>query len=87
MGEKLTGRQMGEQFSNFVNMSTHDKDEFATTVCNEHRFLQQEMFNAFFKCVENWSASESRGYYDARNEYAVKASKAMIQGLKDAGLY
>lgn len=87
MGEKLTGAKMAEQFSDFVNMSTHDKEEFANTVCREHRFLQQEMFNAMLKCVENWSASETNGCYDARNEYAVRASSAMIQGLKDAGLY
>lgn len=87
MGEKLTGTQMGEKFSDFVNMSTHDKDEFALTVTNEHRFLQQEMFNSMMKCVERWSDNHDNRHYDARNEYAVKASKAMIQGLKDAGMY
>lgn len=85
--EKLTGKQMGEQLSNFVNMSTHDKEEFAKTVNSEHRYLQQEMFNLMLKCIEGWREHETLGYYDARNEYAVTASKAMIQGLKDAGLW
>lgn len=84
---KLTGREMGEQFSDFVNVSTHDRQEFADTVTTEHRFLQQEMFMAMMKCIENWSEDHDKGSYDARNEYTVKASKAMIQGLKDAGLY
>jgi len=87
MGEKLTGAKMAEQLSDFVNMSTHDKKEFADTVTSEHRFLQQEMFNAMMKCIENWSTHHTSNYYDARNEYAVKASNAMIKGLKDAGLY
>jgi hypothetical protein len=84
---KLTGTQMAEQFSDFVNMSTHDKDEFSKAVTNEHRHLQQEMFNSMLKCIEGWRTNEILGYYDARNEYAVKASKAMIQGLMDAGMW
>lgn len=84
---KMTGKEMGEMFSDFVNVSTHDREEFAETVCTEHRFLQQEMFNAMMKCIEGWAKCQTSGYYDARNEYAVKASKAMIDGLKKADLY
>ena len=78
---------MAIEFSDFVNVSTHHRQEFADAVTNEHRFLQQEMFNAMFKCIENWEKAYNGGRYDARNEYAVKASKAMIEGLKEAGLY
>jgi len=84
---KVDGQYAAIQFSEFVNVSTHDKQEFADTVTNEHRFLQQEMFNVMLKCIENWADNESSGRYDARNEYAVRASKAMINGLKEAGLY
>lgn len=84
---KKTAQWMAEQFSEFVNVSTHDREEFANTVTNEHRYLQAEMFTAMLKCIEKWEKAYDNGRYDARNEYAVKASKAMIQGLKDAGLY
>lgn len=85
--EKMTGKELGEHFAEFVNVSIHDKEEFADTVTNEHRFLQQEMFQSMLKCIERWSDAFEGGYYDERNRYAVKASKAMIQGMKDAGLY
>lgn len=81
---RLTGKEMAEQFAGFVNMMTHDREEFAEGVTSEHRYLQQEMFMAMLKCIEKWSEHQN---YDARNEYTIKASKAMIQGLKDAGLY
>ena len=84
---RKTGEEMAIEFSDFVNVSTHDRQEFADQVTREHRYLQQEMFNAMLKCIENWSEAKDSGRYDARNEYAVKASKAMIEGLKQAGLY
>jgi hypothetical protein len=84
---RKTGEEMAIEFSDFVNVSTHDKQEFANQVTNEHRFLQQEMFNAMLKCIENWSDAYTGGRYDARNEYAVKASQAMIEGLKAKGLW
>jgi hypothetical protein len=84
---RKNGEEMAIEFSDFVNVSTHDRQEFADQVTREHRYLQQEMFNAMMKCIENWEKAYDSGYYDARNEYAVKASKAMIDGLKQAGLY
>jgi hypothetical protein len=84
---RKTGEEMAIEFSDFVNVSTHDRQEFADQVTREHRFLQQEMFNALMKCVENWAKSYDNNMYDARNEYACKASKAMIEGLKKADLY
>jgi hypothetical protein len=82
-----TGKEMAIEFSQFVNVMSHDKQEFADTVTNEHRFLQQEMFNAMMKCIEYWAVDFKNNRYDARNEYAVKASHAMIEGLKKANLY
>jgi hypothetical protein len=84
---KMTGKEMGEMFSGFVNTSTHDREEFAETVCTEHRYLQQEMFMAMLKCIDGWADTEKTGYYDARNEYTVKASKVMIEALIEKGLY
>jgi hypothetical protein len=84
---RKTGEEMAIEFSDFVNVSTHDRQEFADQVTNEHRFLQQEMFNAMLKCIENWEKAYDGNRYDDRNSYAVRASKAMIEGLKAKGLY
>lgn len=79
-------QQMAEHFSNFVNVSTHDTDEFSNAVTSDHRFLQQEMFYSMLKCIEKWSAANDNKQFDARNEYTVKASKVMIQALIDNSL-
>lgn len=83
---RLNGKELAEQFSDFVN-SSHDKNEFADTVLREHRFLQQEMFLTMFKCIEGWAELDGTPYYDDRNKYAVIASKTMLEALKDAKLY
>lgn len=82
-----SGKEMAKEFSGFVNVMTHDRDEFAEEVTKEHRFLQQEMFNAMIKCIELWAKAYDENRYDARNQYAVKASKAMIEALKEEKLY
>jgi hypothetical protein len=84
---KGDGQYMAVQLAEFVNVSTHDKIEFAETVTSDHRYLQQEMFNAMMRCIEYWAEAYDNGRYDPRNEHAVKASKAMIDGLKAKDLY
>lgn len=83
MMPRTSPQQIAEKLSAFVNISTHDKDGFAVAVTNEHRFLQEEMFECMLKCMENWAKADDTGAYDARNQYAVKASKIMIKALKE----
>jgi hypothetical protein len=83
MMKRTTGQEMAEKFSAFVNITTHDKEGFAAAVATEHRFLQEEMFECMLACMENWAKAEETGVYDARNQYAVKASKIMIKALKE----
>lgn len=73
--------QMAEHLSNFVNSGVHDKKAFAQAVTSDHRYLQQEMFNSMLKCIEGWSEASDSGQYDARNEFACKASKVMIEAV------
>lgn len=81
------GLQMAEEFSDFVNVNSSKKQEFANGVTSSHRFLQQEMFLSMLKCMENWAEAHEDNRYDARNEYTVKASQIMIEALKEKGLY
>ena len=87
MGRK-TGREVGEMFSDFVNSGFHsEREEFAETIAYDHRTLQGDSFLTFLKCIEHWSNAYDSGDYDARNEYACKASKVMLDALKEKGLF
>lgn len=82
MMKRATGEEMAQQFSNFVNVATHDKQGFVATVTTEHRFLQGEMFDCMLDCIQKWAEFKETGGYDDRNKYAVEASKIMIDALK-----
>lgn len=85
---RVTGLEMAESFSRFINSSLpSEREEFARTVVVDHRTLQQDSFLTFLKCIEVWSDCYDGNMFDARNEYAVKASKIMMQALKDEGMY
>lgn len=82
------GEEVAIEVSDFVNVAFgHEKVEFVDTVVREHRTLQQDMFKLFQGCIQEWALAHDNGNYDARNEYAVKASKVMIEALKEKGLY
>ena len=84
---RLTGNEMGDMFSRFVNSSTYgERNEFASVVVSDHRSLQEDSFMAFLKCIEVWAENYDDGNYDARNKYTCMASKVMIDALKDKGL-
>lgn len=80
----IDGKELAELFMDLVNSMGSRSTDFSEVVIKEHRFLQQEAFNLFLACIQEWSKQD---HYDARNEYAVKASKTMFNALKEAGLY
>lgn len=85
---RITGIEMAEQFSNFINSSTNsEREEFARHMVSDHRTLQEDSFLTFYHAVRIWAECYDKDIYDARNEYTVKASKAMVEGLKAKGLW
>lgn len=87
MTKRLSGKEVAQVVSDFANVAFEsEKQEFAETVTNEHRTLQEEMFTMFLGCLNEWS--EKKEYQiDARNQYTYKASKIMMQALKENGLF
>ena len=51
-------------------------------MAREHRYLQQEMFKVCLEYVKILAQNAENGRFDPRNEWACKASKYMIEGLK-----
>lgn len=84
---RLSGKQVAELLSEFSNCAFEsEKIEFAQTVTSDHKTLQEEMFTMFLGCIKEWSEMSER-QIDIRNQYTHKASKIMIQALRDNGLF
>ena len=58
-------------FSDWVNGMGHRNEDFVQAVMQEHRTLQQQMFEVMLACIDAWAKTE---HYDARNEFTVLKS-------------
>jgi predicted glycosyl hydrolase (DUF1957 family) len=65
-----------QAFSDWVNGMGHNNQAFVDAVMQEHRTLQQQIFEVMLACIEGWAKTE---HYDARNEYAVLKCREIIQ--------
>lgn len=85
--KQVESNELAELFMDVVNSCGNRSQAFAEVVTSEHRYLQQEAFNMFFACIQTWAKAKEEDYYDLRNEYAAKASKVMVDALKENGLW
>lgn len=82
--KRLTGQEMAEQLSNFVNVATPtEMKAFAQTVASDHRTLQSDTFKLFTLCMKEWSTAYQENRYDERNAWSCKASKHIVKMLDD----
>ena len=77
---------VNKEFMKAINSYDWSEDDFASEVTLGHRSLQQEAFNTFMKCIEQWSRMAGPGIYDDRNVFAVKASAFIIKAMEDFSL-
>lgn len=77
---KLTGKELAEEFSNFVNNYNCNKKEFVDAFFRQHRTLQQSMFGLMFKVIEK-AASGDIGT-DPRNQSSIDTCKKVVDGFK-----
>lgn len=79
----LQGDEVAEELSDFVNSAYQDqKKGFITTVLSDHRTLQSDTFNLFYKCFEGWADNYDSGNFDGRNEGACKLAHMMIKAVE-----
>lgn len=79
--EKENAKEVVDHLSRFVNSMGRNPKYFANAVSQEHRTLQQSMFNVFLACIEMW-ANLPENWYDLRNEYTVMQSRKIIKALE-----
>lgn len=69
--------------SQFVNGRLHHKQEVAKAMANDHRYLVNEKAKLYIEFFKTLAENEERMLYDARNEYACKCARVMIDALKE----
>lgn len=70
-------------FGDFVNGRMCSARKVAEAMAREHRYLQSEMFKVCLVYIRVLSENYEKGYYDARDEYACKTSKRIVEFLDE----
>ena len=70
-------------FSNFVNGKLESKKYVALKMCEEHRYLQEQMFLVCLAYIKKLAENYEEGLYDGRNEYSCKTSSLIVQALNE----
>lgn len=73
-------REVVKAFSAWVNGMGHENQPFVEAVMQEHRTLQQQIFEVMLACIDAWAKTE---HFDARNEYTVMKSREIMQIFPD----
>lgn len=78
------GKEVALALSNFVNSMHHDsRDSFIDTLLSDHRQLQSNTWNLFYKCLEGWSNAYDENNYDPRNAGACEMSYVMVRAVEN----
>jgi hypothetical protein len=70
-------------FSDFVNGKMNSQTKVAKLMCNEHRYLQNEMFKVCMEFIKQLGENFENGRYDGRNKYACETANKIIDNLKE----
>lgn len=76
MSKRVTGEEMAQQLSDFVNSANGAEiDKFVNEINSDHPELQNRVFNLFISTAKGFSNKQN---YDARNQFAVETSKKIM---------
>ena len=80
MNTTMTGKELADTISRFVNPVIHDTEGFTKTVLKEHPTLQQSVMRLCFDLIR---AMANQNNVDPRNERSVSACKKIIKMCDD----
>lgn len=70
-------------FSSFANGKLTSRKHVAEVMCNEHRWIQNEMFKVCLAYIKKLAENYEDGRFDGRNQYAAETSKKIIDYFKE----
>ena len=76
-----------DNISEMVNKMSFNPMQVGVELTTDHRYLVNKMFKTFLHFTSQLSRNYENGKYDARNEYACKCSKVIIDALEKADIY
>ena len=77
---KLNEKELAKALADTANNMSFDKKQFAGEIMRQHRTLQQQIFQTFLVCIEEWSKQDS---FDPRNQATVMKSMEIMELIKD----
>jgi len=81
---KITGKELANELTDFVNNYNCDHDEFINAFTRQHRTLQQSSFRLMLILMDKLASSEYGKNTDARNEGTHKLAKKLMDGFKNS---
>jgi hypothetical protein len=78
---KPTDEEIVQLLSEYANTMLLSPTKFAIHVISEHRTIQQNFFDMFLACIEQWAKLYDNDMYDERNAGVVRLSKQIIDCL------
>ena len=75
MNERMTGKELANNVSRFVNVFNPDTKEFIEAVMKDHPTLQQSTIRLCFELI---SAMANQNRVDDRNEKSVSTCKLIV---------
>lgn len=73
------------EFERFVNGRMYSAEATGREMAKSHRYLQQEMFKVCLAFVGQLAKNYQQGYYDERNDWAVRLSATAYDHLIEEG--
>lgn len=87
MANPMTGKDVANVLSTYVNCMNLDSSDFVEAVLRDHPTLQQNLMRVIMKLVKSWADLESSHRYDLRSEATIKAAKQIVDNWDDIGPY
>lgn len=78
-----TSHEIGQKIENLINNTCFNHLDCAVALSRAHRYLQNSFFVFCVYYIFTLSEHYLNGRYDARNEYAVKTSKKLVEFMRD----
>jgi len=82
----MSGKELADAMSKFVNSFNPDSKTFVEAVTNDHKTLQQSTMRLFMKCIERWAEMRDEGSFDRRNEDTCRISKEIMTKVENKSL-
>jgi len=83
--ETMSGKELADALANSLNAFNTKgfNEEFARTIRNQHRTLQQNIMRSVLEVIKCYADAYKNNLYDLRNEASVKLCHEIVEAFED----